>query len=124
MGFEFIRSQVCVLSDAPPDYFRCNEPLIDTTDSPTTTPAPSAVPSIAMLRMQFDGYPSETSVTIYDETGIPIFEFDRGSFQTAETTLTKGLPLEIGKTYSIMVRDAYGDGCELNHLLFRFYSTE
>lgn len=39
-SFPWIREALCQLSDMPPDYLKCN------TESPTLSPAPSAVPTI------------------------------------------------------------------------------
>lgn len=124
-GFEFIRSHVCALSDVPPGYFRCDEPLLFPVTAPPPPPAPSPRPTRrpvaptppsadVLVQVKYDSYIAETFVGVYDDLGNPVWERFLSRFpQFESTTQNRVLQLEIGRKYSFFVSDSYGDGREL-----------
>jgi len=99
-GYDFIRAQVCDLSDAPPDYFLCSE----------LPPRPEQM--MVMVQIQLDSYPSETSWYIKDVGNEIVFRVgpDAYPWRSANVSVTEHISLNAGATYTLVLEDAARDG--------------
>jgi hypothetical protein len=105
---------VCTLSDVPPAYFLCDEPVFSSTETPTATPAPTSLPPNVLLQVTFDDFPFETSVNIYNTSQISVFTLTGPSIEGPSAVKTVPLSLEVGMEYTMRVTDTVGDGREFH----------
>lgn len=126
-AYEFIRAQLCLLSDNPPASYICNEvttapttsPSISPSDFPSHTPSDSPSESVpnpgnefVRIDIRFDSYHQDNVIRLQDENATTIYEYIGTDDEINPGALTVIKKLEIGKTYTLTVTDSYGDGRE------------
>ena len=126
--YEWIRKQVCGLSDEPPAYMECTEEMkfSDTPSSqPTTTSQPTtSAPTYSQLPdgkmrllivVTLDDYPEETgwSLALLGSNDA-IFEVPIGAYEGKDALQTKEYIVEVDENmfYQLTIEDDYADGFE------------
>ena len=111
-GYELIRAQVCELSDAPPDYFLCDELLGIPLPSKTFAPVPETSLVNVLVQINLDQFPTETSWYIENAEGEIVHEVPLFSYTEPSATVTERVSLDAQLKYNFVLMDSFGDGSE------------
>jgi hypothetical protein len=106
-GYEFIRSQVCYLSDKPPKYMMCGD--IEASLAPSLTSKDTKRINV-LIQITLDENPTETSWIIWNQWGEIIHEVPIFSYKDPFTSVTEKVALEVGDEFKVALIDSFGDG--------------
>lgn len=116
----WIRFQVCRLSDNPPDYFDCDNGPVTLSPMPTSTPtAPTASPNPTsesldvLLRIDMDWDAQDTGWSIEEvDTGNVVAGVPVGGYESSQRydIVLEPLSLQQGVEYTLTLLDGLGDG--------------
>lgn len=110
-GYAWIRDQVCLLSENPPDYFLCDDDDVAPTTSPVVPPPQVNI----LIRIQLDRHPTETGWTILDSSGNVVVDVPIGSYDAKPpgSIISESASLDEGGIYTFLLKDGFGDGSKL-----------
>ena len=125
--FDWIRFQVCRLSNDPPEYFGCDEGEVtfspapaSASSAPTFTPAPSREEIPVLVAVKLDAYGYETGWKIQDDNGFVFAQVLKGysSIDQSNSIVSKVVSLPRGVEFNFILLDSYGDGFDGRVVLY------
>jgi hypothetical protein len=110
-GIDWINEQICTLSASPPSWCSETPPPGSITPAPTQAPT-SPLPWVTLsVKIQYDSYPEEFGWSIVDTTTTQtVVDYPPYTFFAPGKLLVGTMQLVQGRTYTLKLRDTYGDG--------------